>query len=149
MTSLPRGIDIGWSGWRRQWKEGTKLEWYYNMKFALDGSQAIFVRRNGLLRMWQATGQGNRYLYFGLTLSERLVNKFWYPPQPELYTATHLSQILGKGQKIARPGTVHKRPATGRQPAGKVRKVAMKSRVILCCGKEQRKRWITGDSLGQ
>ena len=126
MASLPRGVDIGWPGWRKQWNEGTKLEWYYDMEFALEGSQAIFFRRKGLLQMWQATCQGKRYRHFDLMLSERLANNFWYPPRPEVYTATHLSQIFGKGQKIARPGTVHKRPAVIRKSSGRVRKVVLK-----------------------
>ena len=42
MISLPRRIDIGWPGWRRQRKDGTKLEWYCITKH--EGCLGSFAR---------------------------------------------------------------------------------------------------------
>ena len=124
MSSLPKSSNIGWPGYRNIWAEGTKVEWYYGMKQALEGSQAIFFRKDGLRQTFAATCAGARYRHFDLMLSERLAGKFWFPRTPAVRTASHPSIIYGKGESMVRPGTVLRRPAA--KTTKPVKKLSMK-----------------------
>ena len=130
MSSLPKSSNIGGPGYRNIWAEGTKVEWYYGMKQALEGSQAIVFRKDGLRQAFAATSAGTRYRHFDLMLSERLAGKFWFPFAHAVRTASHPSIIYGKGKSVVRPGTVLRRPAaTTEKP---VKKPSMKN--IYCNG---------------
>ena len=75
MSTLPKLQNIGWHGWRK-WSKGIKVERYYGISFALEGSPALFSAA------WftQNFPSYVRWLHFDLMLLERLSGKFWYPP---------------------------------------------------------------------
>ena len=106
-----KSSNIGWPGYRNIWSEGTKVVWYYGIKLALEGSQAIVFRKDGLHQAFAATCAGARYRHFDLMLSERLAGKFWFPRTPAVRTASHPPVIYGKGKSVVRPGIVFRRPA--------------------------------------
>ena len=83
------------------------------MKLALEGSQAVVFRMDGLRQAFAATCAGARYRHFDLMLSERSAEKCWYPLTPEVRIASHPSIIYGKakGESVVRPGTMRKRAA--------------------------------------
>ena len=130
MSSLPKWSNIGWPGYRNIWSKGTKVEWYYGIEQALEGSQAIFFRKNGLRQAFAATCAGTQYRHFDLMLSERLAGKSWFPRTPAVRTASHPSIIYGKGKSVVRPGTVLRRPAAKTKKP--VKKPSMKHISLIC-----------------
>ena len=111
IKAVPQKYDIAWLGWRKIWCQNSKVSFYYDVPFALEGSQAIGMRRRGLQMVWKAVCEGRQYRHFDIMLSQRLFGEYYYEREPAVLTRTHKSIIFGKGELKVRPGTIHKKKA--------------------------------------
>ena len=54
INQMPQKYNIAWPGWRNIWHQNSKLSYYYDVALAIEGSQAICCRRNGLVQLYRA-----------------------------------------------------------------------------------------------
>ena len=109
INQMPQKYNIAWPGWRNIWHQNSKLSYYYDVDLAIEGSQAICCRRDGLVQLYRGASEMKRkrvwYRHFDIMISQKLFGKYWLTKRPRIHTRTHKSVIYGRGKPTTRKGS--------------------------------------------